>query len=46
MYLGLINLEVSKTHLYKLYYDILQQFYGEDNLKIQFKDTDSYSCTP
>lgn len=41
IYLGMTCLELSKLHMYQLYYDLFQKIYGE-NLKLLFMDTDSF----
>jgi hypothetical protein len=41
IYLGMTCLELSKLHMYQLYYDLFQKIYGK-NLSLLFMDTDSF----
>ena len=40
IYVGFTILELSKLHLYETYYDILQPFFGQENLQLHYLDTD------
>ena len=42
IYLGFAVLELSKLYMYETYYDILQPYFGEQNLHSHFMDTDSF----
>ena len=42
IYLGFAVLELSKLLMYETYYDVLQPFFGEKILQLQFMDTDSF----
>ena len=42
IYLGIAILELSKLLKYETYYDKLQPFFGEKNLQLHYKDTDSF----
>ena len=42
IYLGFSVLELSKLHMYETYYDILQPYFGEENLQLHYMDTDSF----
>ena len=41
-YLGFAVFVLSKLHTYETYYDKLQPYYGERNLHLYFKYTDSF----
>ena len=41
IYLGYTVLELSKLIMYEFYYDKFQPYWGEDNLKLLYADTDS-----
>ena len=41
-YLGFSVLHVSKLHMYKTYYDILQLYFGQENIQLHYMDTDSF----
>ena len=41
VYLGLSILEISKTHMYKFWYDYMKPKYG-DNVKLCYMDSDSF----
>ena len=41
VYLGLSILEISKTLMYKFWYDYMKPKYG-DNVKLRYMDTDSF----
>jgi hypothetical protein len=41
IYLGMTCLELSKLHMYQLYYDLFQKIYDK-NVSILFMDTDSF----
>ena len=42
IYLGFSVLELSKLHMYETYYDILQPYFGQENLQLHYMDTDSF----
>ena len=37
---GFAILELSKLHVYETYYDILQQYFGQESLQLHYDDTD------
>ena len=41
IYLGFCILDLSKSLMYKTYYDKVQQYYGIDNIMLSYKDTNS-----
>ena len=42
IYLGFSVLELSKLLMYETYYDILQPYFGQDNIKLHYMDCDSF----
>ena len=42
IYLGFTVLELSKLLMYETYYDILQPYFGMENLQLHYVDTDSF----
>ena len=40
IYVGFAILELSKLHMYETYFDTLQPYFGQENLQLQFVDTD------
>lgn len=38
---GVCILELSKLHMYKFYYEVMQKIFGQDSLRLLFTDTDS-----
>ena len=40
--LGFSVIELSKLLLYEIYYDILQPYFGHENIHLHFMDTDSF----
>ena len=42
IYLGFTVLELSKLLMYKTYYDILQPYFGQENIKLHYMDCDSF----
>ena len=42
IYLGFTVLELSKLHMYETYYDILQPYFGIENIQLHYIDTDSF----
>ena len=42
IYLGLTVLELSKLLMYETYYDILQPYFGQENIQLHYMDTDSF----
>ena len=41
-YIGFAVLQLSKLHMYETYYDILQPYFGEKNLHLDYMHTDSF----
>ena len=42
IYLGFFVLELSKLHMYETYYDILQPYFGQQNIQLHYIDTDAF----
>ena len=42
IYLGFTVLELSKLLMYETYYDILQTYFGQQNIQLHYMDTDSF----
>ena len=42
IYLGFSVLELSKLLMYETYYDKLQPYFGQENIRLQYMDTDSF----
>ena len=42
IYLGFAVLELSKLHIYETYYDILQPYFGQENIQLHNIDTDAF----
>ena len=42
IYLGFSVLELSKLHMYETYYDILQPYFGQENIQLHYVDTDAF----
>ena len=42
IYLGFAVLELSKLLMYETYYDILQPYFGQENLQLHYIDTDIF----
>ena len=42
IYLGFTVLELSKLLMYETFYDILQPYFGPENLQLLYMDTDSF----
>ena len=42
IYLGFAVLELSKLHMYETYYDVLQRYFGEENIQLHYMDCDSF----
>ena len=40
IYVGFAILELSKLHMYETYYDTLQPYFGQENLRLIYIDTD------
>ena len=40
-YLGFAILELSKLHMYETYYDILQPYFGQENIQLHYVDTNA-----
>ena len=40
IYVGFAILELSKLNMYETYYDILQPYFGQENLQLHYIDTD------
>ena len=42
IYLGFSVLELSNLLMYEIYYDILQSYFGQENIHLHFVDTDAF----
>ena len=42
IYLGFSVLELSKLHMYETFYDILQPYFGLEDIQLHYMDTDSF----
>ena len=42
IYWGFFVLELSKLLIYETFYDILQPFFGQQNIQLHYMDTDSF----
>ena len=42
LYLGFTVLELSKLHMYENHYDILQPYFGQENIQLHYMDTDAF----
>ena len=42
IYLGFTVLELSKLLMYETYYDILQVYFGQENIQLHYMDTNSF----
>ena len=42
IYLGFSKLELSKLLMYETYYDKLQPYFGQENIKLHYIDTDAF----
>ena len=42
IYLGFTVLELNKLLMYETYYDILQPYFGQENIQLHYMDTDSF----
>ena len=42
IYLGFTVLELSKLLMYESYYDILQPYFGQENIQLHYIDTDAF----
>ena len=42
IYLGFTVLQLSKLLMYETYYDILQPYFGQENIQLHYMDTDSF----
>ena len=42
IHLGFTVLELSKLLMYETYYDILQPYFGQENIQLHYMDTDSF----
>ena len=40
IYVGFAILELSKLHMYEIYYNILQPYFGQEKLQLHYVDTD------
>ena len=40
IYFGFSILELRKFHMYEIYYDNLQPYFGQENLQLHYIDTD------
>ena len=45
IYLGFSVLELNKLFMYETYYDILQPYFGQENIQLHYVDTDSFVNT-
>ena len=45
IYVGFAILELSKLHMYETYYDTLQPYFGQENLQLNYIDTDGMILT-
>ena len=45
IYLGFTVLELSKLLMYETYYDILQPYFGQENIQLYYMDTDSFALS-
>ena len=41
-YLGFAVLKLGKLHKYETYYDILQPYFGQENIQLHYIDTDAF----
>ena len=42
IYLGFDVLELSNMHMYETYYDKLQPYFGQENIRLHYIDTDAF----
>ena len=42
IYLGFTVLELSNLHMYATFYDILQPYFGQENIQSHYIDTDAF----
>ena len=42
IHLGFTVLELSKLLMYETYYDVLQPYFGQENIQLHYMDTDSF----
>ena len=42
IYLGFAILELSNLHMYEIYYDKLQPYFGKENIQLHYIDTDAF----
>ena len=40
IYVGFAILELNKLHMYETYYDTLQPYFGQENLQLNYIDTE------
>ena len=45
IYVGFAILELSKLHMYEIYYDSVQPYFGQENLQLHYIDTDGMILT-
>ena len=45
IYLGFAKLQSSKIHMYEIYYDILQPYFGQENIQLHYIDTDAFALS-
>ena len=45
IYLGFAALELSKLHMYEIYYDILQSYFGQEVIQLHYFDTDAFELS-
>ena len=42
IYLGFAILELSKLHMYEIYYDKLQPHFGQENIQLHYINADAF----
>ena len=42
IYLGFAVLDLSKLHMYEIYYDKLQPYFGQKSIQLHYTDTDAF----
>ena len=43
IYSGFVVLELGKLHMNETYYDILQPYFGQENIQLHYIDTDAFA---
>ena len=41
-YLGFAILQLSMLHIYEIFYDKLQPYFGQENIRLHYLDTESF----